>query len=160
MYADEIYRYLLKLSSNEKIAEDLTQDIFLSAVKHCNKFVGNDDNIKAWLITIAKNHFYSSIRKKESSNISLSGVTETQSDSRDFTDRLIDKEQVKRIHIIVHSLEEPFKEIFTLRVFGELSFKDIAALFNKTESWAKVTFYRTKSKIIKTLEEEENKNEM
>lgn len=56
------------------------------------------------------------------------------------------------IHKHLHALNEPYREVFMLRVFGELSFKEIAAICEKTESWAKVTFYRAKNKLIEAME--------
>ena len=69
---------------------------------------------------------------------------------------LVKKEETFRIHQILHNLNEPYKEVFTLRVFGELSFKHISQLFGKTESWARVTFHRAKRKIQDKLKKEES----
>ena len=63
------------------------------------------------------------------------------------------------IHQILHDMKEPYKEVFTLRVFGELSFKQIAKLFGKTENWAAVTFHRAKLKIIDTIQKQEENYE-
>ena len=62
------------------------------------------------------------------------------------------KEQVLQIHKHLHLLKEPYREVFMLRVFGELSFKEIADVCGKSESWAKVTFYRSKNKLIEEME--------
>jgi RNA polymerase sigma-70 factor (ECF subfamily) len=51
-------------------------------------------------------------------------------------------------------MDEPYKEVFSLRVFGELPFAQIAELFGKTESWARVTYHRAKSKIAAIIKEE------
>ena len=67
---------------------------------------------------------------------------------------IVNKEETFRLHKVLHRLEEPYKEVFTLRVFGELSFKQISELFEKTESWARVTFHRAKGKIRDLVEEE------
>ena len=67
-------------------------------------------------------------------------------------DSIITKESAFEIHKILHKLEEPYKEVFSLRTFGELSFKQIGELFEKTESWARVTYYRAKVKIKEELE--------
>lgn len=71
----------------------------------------------------------------------------------DIFELLADKEQAMRIHASLHRLKEPYREVFTLRVLGELHFRDIADLFGKSESWAKVTFYRAKDKLIEDMEE-------
>ena len=71
-------------------------------------------------------------------------------------EHLEDREEALRLHGLLHGLEEPYKEVFHLRVFGELPFGDIARVFGRTESWARVTFYRAKQKIIAGLEEEKH----
>lgn len=71
----------------------------------------------------------------------------------DLIDRLLDKEQAITIYKIVHGMDDPYKEVFLLRTLGELSFKEISNIFGKSESWAKVTFFRAKLKIIDKTEE-------
>ena len=68
-----------------------------------------------------------------------------------FTDRL----QALELHSIIHRLDEPYKEVFTLRVFAELKFSEIGKIFGKSENWARVTFFRAKEKIINLLETED-----
>ena len=72
----------------------------------------------------------------------------------EFESALAEKEQAMVVHKVLHILDEPYKEVFTLRVFGELSFAQIAELFQKTESWARVTFHRARLKIIQQVKEE------
>lgn len=81
-------------------------------------------------------------------------MEEVASESK-IDELLIDKEATLQIHKALHSLDEPYKEVFTLRIFGELSFIEISQLFEKTESWARVTFYRAKQKIQDLMKEEE-----
>ena len=61
---------------------------------------------------------------------------------------IINQETLKSIHKILHTMDEPYKEVFSLRTFGELPFRDIADLFGKSESWARVAYYRAKQKIL------------
>jgi RNA polymerase sigma-70 factor (ECF subfamily) len=63
--------------------------------------------------------------------------------------------QALELHSVLHNLEEPYKEIFTLRVFAELKFNEIGKIFGKSENWARVTFFRSKEKIIGILEKED-----
>ena len=49
--------------------------------------------------------------------------------------------------MILHELPEPYKEVFQLRVFGELAFGQIGRIFGKTETWARVTYHRARLKI-------------
>ena len=65
---------------------------------------------------------------------------------------LTSKEDAMKIHQILHGLKEPYKEVFTLRVFAELSFKEIGSIFGKTENWACVTYHRARKKIQEEME--------
>ena len=66
---------------------------------------------------------------------------------------LANRELSLKIHTILHKLEEPYREVFDLRVFGELSFKEIGQIFEKTENWARVTFHRARLKIQERMDE-------
>ena len=55
--------------------------------------------------------------------------------------------------VLLHQLPEPYKEVFSLRVFGELPFAQIGELFGKTDSWARVIFYRAKTKLRRDFDE-------
>ncbi|MDE7295147.1 MAG: RNA polymerase subunit sigma, partial [Oscillospiraceae bacterium] len=58
-------------------------------------------------------------------------------------------------HKVLHTLDEPYKEVFSLRIFGELSFKEIGELFGKSDGWARTVFFRAKEKIVNKLHEQE-----
>ena len=64
---------------------------------------------------------------------------------------IADRDMARRLHIRLHALEEPYKEVFSLRVFGELPFAEIAQLFGKSESWARVTYFRARQKLKEGL---------
>lgn len=145
-----IFKYLYRLCKNADIAEDLTQDTFVKAIEKSNKFKGNS-SISTWLCAIAKNEYLDYVRKKDNSNISLEFDTEKE---EDFIHILSDKEIARRAHKILHGMNEPYKEIFMLRVFGELSFREIGELFDKSELWARVTYRRAKEKIIEKMKME------
>lgn len=148
-YAKEVYLYLLKLSKNPSVAEDLMQTTFLKAVEKQDTFKG-ESKISTWLCAIAKNEYLNEWKKKENQNVSLDVAKEYMGQS--FEEKLADKEYSKKIHKILHNMKEPYKEVFTLRVFGELSFKEIGELFDRTDLWARVTYRRAKEKIVDVLE--------
>ncbi len=152
-YSD-VFRYLRGITGSEDLAEELTQETFYRAVKSLKSFRGDCD-VRVWLCQIGKNLYYESLRKqrKESSLEELTGSAEPESPDVPFESLLMDKEQALQIHRALHELREPYKEIFSLRVFGELSFKEIAALFGKTEHWACVSYHRAKEMIRKRIEE-------
>ena len=150
-YYQSIYRYILSLSKNPNIAEEITQETFYKALKNINKY-NPEYKMLTWLCNIAKNTYYS-IYKKDKRIEEL--LDNTPVNEKEIINRIIDSETNEEILKIVHKLEEPYKEVFTLRIYGDLSFKQIGSIFSKTESWARVTFYRSKLKIKESLDEKE-----
>lgn len=143
-YFKDVYFFIYSLSKDKHIAEDLTSETFIKAVKSIESFKGNCD-IKVWLIQIAKNTYYSYIRKHKKL-VELDPVPEKKDDF-DIEKSVFSSEESMKIHEILHNLSEPYKEVFSLRVFGELSFRQIGSLFGKTDNWACVTFHRARNKI-------------
>lgn len=148
LYFKDVYRYVLTLSKNETIAEEITQETFFKALKSINKFDGKC-KLYVWLCQIAKNTYFS-YRKKEKRNDDLEDL-EIISDDTDIETQAITKEAAFDVHRALHKLEEPYKEVFMLRTFGELPYSQIGILFEKTESWARVTYHRAKLKLKEKL---------
>ena len=146
-----VYKYALSLCRNEMTAEDITSETFLKAIKAIDKFKG-ESTVKVWLCQIAKNTYFSML-KKVKAEVVLDPDIEIESEVSDFTERLLDRSSAMEIHRCLRNLEEPYKEVFSLRTFGELSFAEIAELFSKTENWARVTYHRSKLKIKEALYE-------
>ena len=150
-YFHDVFLYLKALSKNDDIAEELTQETFFRAMKHVDGFHGDCD-VRVWLCQIAKNAYFSYCRKNK--HLTGEDIPETVPDAAPALESVLeDKQAALSIHKILHDMKEPYKEVFTLRVFGELSFRQIAGLFGKTENWAAVTFHRAKLKILDELEE-------
>ncbi len=146
-YAD-VFRYLRGLTGSEDFAEELTQECFYRAAKSLKDFRGDCD-VRVWLCQIGKNLWYEQLRKEKKTvpiedNESPSELPDL---SEPFVSMLLDRETAREIHRALHRLKEPYKEIFTLRVFGELSFEDIGNLFDKSAHWACVTYHRAKEMI-------------
>ena len=152
LYFKDVYLYVLALSKEETVAEDITQDTFFKAMKAIGTFKGECD-IRVWLCQIAKNTYYTYCKKQKRFVPEEDVEEEIQEKPVSIEKRFGDKEQALNIHKVLHTLEEPYKEVFQLRVFGELSFRDIGEIFGKTESWSRVTFYRAKNKLVKKMEE-------
>ena len=148
LYFRDVYRYALSLCRNESLAEEITQETFYKALNRLDSFDGKS-KISVWLCQIAKNTYISFCRKNKhldkNADASLLPYDEC------LEERIFDKEMAFAIHKILHSMDEPYKEVFSLRTFGELSFKQIALLFGKTEAWARVTYHRAKLKIKEEL---------
>lgn len=144
-YFETVNKYLFCLTHDNDISEELTQETFYRAVKKINTYKGNC-KMSVWLCQIAKNLWYDQCRKnkkvmnydEELLNEQTSEITENQVISNDEKVSLYKKMQ---------SLDEKTREVIYLRITGELSFKEIGIILNKTENWARVTFYRGKNKL-------------
>jgi len=148
LYFKDVYKYALSLSQNETIAEEITQDTFYKALKSITSYDGRCKPY-VWLCQIAKNTYFTLYNKEKFINRDTL-VDEIESiDNLEQT--LLIKESAFEIHQILHTIDEPYKEVFLLRTFGELSFSQIAQLFAKTEGWARVTYHRAKLKIKEKL---------
>lgn len=154
LYFRDVYHYIYGISKNKAMADDVTQETFLKALKKINTFDGSTD-IRAWLFTIAKNTYYTAI-KREKIYANTDELENALDNHRFVLDGIIDNEQSLLIHKYLHSIDDPYKEVFMLRIFGDLSFEKIGVIFEKSTGWARVTFHRAKNQIIKRMEEEEN----
>ncbi len=153
-YFKDVFLYTRSLSADEHIAEEIAQETFLKALKSLDKFDGSKD-IKAWLFTIAKNTYYTYCKRKKI-YVECEVENKPQNVQTDIVSQLIDKQTAFSVHKFLHNMEEPYKEVFTLRVFGELPFEKIGELFGKSSGWARVVFYRAKIQIKEYMEVLEN----
>ena len=141
-YSQDVYKFCLSLCGSHATADDITSDTFLKAIKTSDTFEGKC-SVKVWLCQIAKNTYYDYLRKHSK----ITEITAEIPSESSFELELLNKVEALRIHKLLHRLEDPYKEIFSLRVFSELSYSEIAEVFGKSESWARVTFHRAKLKI-------------
>lgn len=148
-YFQEVYLYIKSLSRDEIIAEEITQEAFFKALKSIDKFDGSKD-IRAWLFTIAKNTYFSHYKRKKM-QIDLD-VKEEPSTGVQLVKHLMNEEDAFAVHQFLHLMVEPYKEVFSLRTFGELPFEKIGSLFGKSAGWARVTFYRARKQILEYME--------
>jgi RNA polymerase sigma-70 factor (ECF subfamily) len=149
-YFADVELYLRAICRDEALAEELTEQVFFRALKALPTFRGDCD-IRTWLCAMARNAFVSHQRKEKPSQ----SIEELQiPDSRKTVEEwIVDQEQAMAIHRILHDLPEPYKEVFSLRIFGQLSFGDIGSLFGRTANWACVTYHRARQKIQSEMEE-------
>ncbi|MCA0970824.1 sigma-70 family RNA polymerase sigma factor [Halobacillus litoralis] len=143
-YFKDVFLYVYSLSGDKNIAEDITSETFMKALSSLDSFKGDSD-IRVWLCQIAKNSYYSHLRKKKSF-VDLDSVQEPASGD-DVEQEIATSEASVKIHEVIQHLKEPYKKVFSLRVFGELSFKQIGKLYAKSDNWACVTYHRAREKI-------------
>ena len=149
-YFDAVYRYALSLSRNPQIAEEITQESFFKAMRTLDQFQGRS-SLKSWLCAIAKNLWLTELRKKKDQ--SIDDALPIQDPSIGPEEAIVRQDESMRIHRLLHHLDEPYREVFTLRILGQLSFRDIGDLFGKSENWACVVFHRARTKIKEKMEE-------
>ena len=146
----KLYRFALNLSRSENEAEEIVQETFLRAMTNAHKLP--EDNLDAWLFRVARNVHISRLRKRQKEvgdaplDMVPSGV--------DVETKLADQDQALHILRHLHTLEEPYKEVFTLRALGEVPYAQISALFGKTESWARVTYHRARLLLTERMNKE------
>lgn len=154
LYAEDVYRFIYGLSRNEAVSKDILQETMLKAVLHFDSFKGKC-SVRTWLYTIARNEYYNYLDRADNKNLPLD--ESAGSAGYTFEEKLMDSAEAVHIHKMIHLLDEPYKEVFSLRVFAELKFADIGAVFDRFENWARVTFFRAKERIINIIKKEEKK---
>ena len=144
-HARTVYKFLLAKTRDEHLAEELTQETFYQAVKSVDRFDGTC-KVSVWLCQIAKHLWYQSLRKqKRETPRSPEDMPEAPGPSAE--ERLLEQEGRMDLLRLVHGLPEPAREVVYLRAFGGLSFREIGDVCGRTETWARVTFYRSKEKL-------------
>ena len=148
----KVFSYVMTLTKDRNDAEEITQETFFRAISTEKTFKGESESF-TWLCAIAKNIFIDEKRRVSRQDDELS--EELPDTNKGIEEKLTDRDQSLKIHLILHKLEEPYKEVFQLRIFGELSFAEIGSIFGKTETWARVTYHRARLKIKERMDENE-----
>lgn len=149
-YGRKVYNFLLSLSGSEALAEELLQETFFQAFQHINQFEGRC-SIYTWLCQIGKNAWLKEIkRKKRYSEISIEDL-HLPDNLPLLEEQIIQKEQYLWTRKAMLALEEPYKNVFILHAISDIKLKEIANLYGKTESWARVTYYRARMQIIEEV---------
>lgn len=142
-YYMRVFSYAMTITGDRHTAEEITQETFFRAFSKLKDFRGESDAF-TWLCAIAKHLFIDEKRRQ--------GRAGEMPEDIALQDKAVEQTAVERddsfrVHMALHAMEEPYREVFELRVFGELSFQQIGRIFNKTENWARVTFHRARAKL-------------
>lgn len=149
-YFLDVYRYATALCGDRTQAEDIAAETFLKALESLDSYRG-DAHIRVWLCQIAKNIWHSRLRKDGKLHFTADELPAASIPGP--AEQVVNADAVQRIQMLFESLPEPQRSIFSLRVFGQLSFRQIAAVYGKTENWACVTYHRARSKIREQMED-------
>ncbi len=151
-YFMDVYRYILRLSGNESVAEDVTSETFFKAWRSMGKFRGECD-IRVWLCQITKNEYFRYLKKnKYITDIGEEEFATIPADAPSAESVLAEENEALIMRKYLHYLPEPYKEVFMWRVFAELGFSEIGGMFGKTDNWACVTFHRAKMMLKERIE--------
>ncbi len=153
-YALPVKKYVLSLCRNETIAEDVVADTFYKAIKNIDSFQGG--KVLTWLCTIAKHTYFDYVKKKEYSNLALTGeLTEQIPDEQLQPEQaMLQKEDRTQLYRMLQKLSSEERDVVYLRIFADLSFREIGDILGKSENWARVIFYRSKNKLKGWMENE------
>lgn len=154
LYFEDLYKFILYLSKNKEIAEDVTSETFLKVMDNLEK-IKKEDSIKTYLLQVGKNTYYTYI-KRNKKLLLLEDYEENIANKEDIEEEFIKKEDKSSLENLIEKLDQPYKDIVKLRLFQEMPFKEIGKVFNKTDNRACVCFYRAKEKLkegMKSYEE-------
>ena len=119
--------------------------------------IGNfrgDCDLRVWICQIAKNTYNPHLKTHTRGAALDEEAWLARADpAAPVEERLDAKEDAQRIRALLHTLPEPYKEVFMWRTLGELSFAEIGALYGKTANWACVTYHRARQQIKTGMEE-------
>ena len=150
-YYMRVFSYVTTLSGDRHSAEEITQETFFRAFSKTAAFRNESDEV-TWLCAIAKNCFVDETRRR---NKAAPIPDEMPAAGKSIEQQVTDKDSSFRIHAALHTMDEPYREVFELRIFGELSFSQIGTIFGKTENWARVTYHRARLKLMERMNEHE-----
>ena len=149
-FAQPVYRFLLSLAGSEDLAEELLQETFYQASQHIDQFEGRC-NLYTWLCQIGKNAWIKECRRSQRySDISWDELTLPSVDAS-LEEQAITKDEYCRVHKAIQRLEDPYRDVFILHAIGGVKLKEVASIYCKSESWARVTYYRAKQQIAQEV---------
>lgn len=149
-YGKPVYLFLLSLTGSSDEAEELLSETFYQAFLHMDRFEGRS-SIYTWLCQIGKNAWLKECRRRRRFDEREIGDIDLYDGKPSPEVQALQRDERERILQQVYQLQEPYREVFMLHVFGEVKLKEIAAMYSKTEEWARVTYFRAKNKIMKAV---------
>ena len=149
-YAMPVYRFLLSLSGNEALAEELLQETFYQALQHIDRFQGRC-SLYTWLCQIGKNAWLKECRRNRRYSETAWEDLNLPADGLSPEAQAIQKEECRRARKAIQALDNPYRDVFILHALGGVKLKEIACIYEKSESWARVTYFRAKQQIAQEV---------
>ena len=146
-YRALVRRFVYRLCRNESLADEVTQETFFRALRTWDSYRG-ESSLATWLCGIARNGYYDTLRRPPQLPLD-----EAAAPGEDVAEALIASDRRMAAQKLLHRLPEPYREVFTLRTFCELSHKQIGEVFEKSDTWARVTYYRARQMLQEAMKE-------
>jgi RNA polymerase sigma-70 factor (ECF subfamily) len=131
-HAKSVFRYLLSLTRDEDLAEELTEETFYRAVYSIHTYNGSC-KISVWLCQIAKHVWYQELGKRKRQP-AQELHEDIPSPSRSPEDALLFQSNKMDLYRAIHELSEPMREVVHMRISGEFSFAEIGEILGKART--------------------------
>ena len=149
-YARKVYKFLLSLTGSEDFAEELLQEAFYQALQHIDRFEGRC-SLYTWLCQIGKNAWIKECRRRSRyADSPLEDLTIPAVNTSPEA-LFLEKEAYILARKALLTLEEPYRDVFILHALSGVKLKEIAAIYEKSESWARVTYFRARTKLAQEV---------
>ena len=142
----KLFMYFYVRTANKQIAEDLAQDVFYEASKTLHRYRG-DASLSSWLYSIANNLLKKHYRSKKYEHALFEKLHQSEQFAESAEQQALHRAELLALHEAIHELDELSKELILLRIYSELSFKEIGDVIGKSENYARVQFHRLKLKL-------------
>lgn len=142
-----VYRYVFSLTRNADLAEEVTQQTFYEALQHPGNYRG-DAALSTYLCGIAGNLMKKELaRRAKENHVPIEDMADLPGGGS-AEDTAVGNLNRQDLFRRIHALPERTREVVYLRLSGELPFSEIGAILGESETWARVTFYRAKQKLM------------
>ena len=150
-YFNDVFLYIRRLSKDDHLAEEITSETFFKAMRSLDSF-RRDCDIRVWLCQIAKNCYFSYLKKAgRTEPLDDTGFLNLSLQDESVEEHLLRQDEAQQVQKILHNLPDPYKEVFMWRVFADLSYKQIGQIYGKSDNWACVTYHRARNMIKERL---------
>lgn len=153
-YVYKVFYFVLRLSNDYLVAEEITQETFVKVYLSIDTFQGKC-KLEVWICQIAKNLFFDYMKKRNYEFACECPEEKEICNYSDMDDIIINRESMERVNHFILNLKEPYRSILIDHVFAELNYDEMAFKYNKTPNWVRVNFYRAKQKLRELIENDQ-----
>lgn len=153
-YERMVYQFLYMRTHDAHWSQDLLQETFLRAVTSISRYDGSC-KLSVWLCQIARHVLWQELRKRGKTDFAELADSIPDPGNPDAETQVLQSEDRVGLYRAIHRLSEKEREVVLYRITGELSFREIGEILEKSENWARTTFYRAKLRLREELKPNE-----